>query len=227
MTHIAENKNIIIGIGTGRCGTNSVAKLLNSQPDSFFTHESYMLDWNMRLKDCEKWDNLNFILHRKEKFVGDVSLGLTSQAKELLLNFPTLKVFCLHRKKETLAPSLIRAAREGLARGRYQTLPSESNFDKDYMYWHKKFPAYDIEDKNKAVDMAISEYELITSSLSKEFTKKVFNLNIEDISNKKVLDGFFDFCGYDKSDRNYNVEKINIHFPDPNKWKNPEQVSIV
>ena len=34
-----NNKKVILGIGTGRCGTVSLSHLLNKQKDSRFSHE--------------------------------------------------------------------------------------------------------------------------------------------------------------------------------------------
>ncbi|MCG2774937.1 MAG: hypothetical protein L6406_04570, partial [Desulfobacterales bacterium] len=49
---------IVIGLGTGRCGTKSLVALLNAQKASVFFHE--MLRANMRFEDTE-WSSLNAI----------------------------------------------------------------------------------------------------------------------------------------------------------------------
>lgn len=80
-------ENIIIGTGTGRCGTKSLAKLLNSQPCSFVTHEMYksavpyLVDSvysKMLIKDLRVKIKLDYTL------VGDVALQWLWYANELL-----------------------------------------------------------------------------------------------------------------------------------------------
>ena len=40
------NRRLVLGIGTGRCGSHALAELLNHQPDANVTHEQPpLLDW--------------------------------------------------------------------------------------------------------------------------------------------------------------------------------------
>jgi hypothetical protein len=219
-------KQLVIGIGTGRCGTNSLAALLNSQPDCFFSHESYRLDWEQRAADCPQFDDFKYLLDREEPIAGDVSLGLSAQAKELMKRFEGLKVVCLRRDREKLIQSLIRASGGEETRSYYQTHPEDSPYHSDY--WYHKFPKFPVDDKRKAVKMYITEHYHITSALYNAYPDRVFIMDIAKIDDRIRLDRLFDFVGVSKEGRVYDVPKFNVGTPDgDDMWKNPEQVQII
>ena len=102
-------KTVIIGIGTGRCGTMSFAKFLDQQPHTMVTHE-----WNY----CRgfRWNEASFssakarhkaFLARKGRFVGDVALWNLPYAI-YFLRFPTVKVIALKRTKNDTVKSFER-----------------------------------------------------------------------------------------------------------------------
>ena len=82
-----NNKKVILGIGTGRCGTVSLSHLLNKQKDSRFSHElkikiekktdySTPLPWKCNDKAFNSaW---NSILNYDGNYVGDVSMFCSS-----------------------------------------------------------------------------------------------------------------------------------------------------
>jgi len=91
------NKKLIIGIGTGRCGTVSLCELLNQQKFSNFSHERKpLLEWKGTT------DKLNSkianILSRKGKYVGDIAFYYLPYVDYILNEYPGTKVICL--KKE-------------------------------------------------------------------------------------------------------------------------------
>ena len=64
MTELSK-KTLVFGIGTGRCGTTSLAKLLNSQENAFVGHElSPILPWEQNINDIF---NLKFIAIKRDK----------------------------------------------------------------------------------------------------------------------------------------------------------------
>ena len=77
-----NSKKIVLGIGTGRCGTVSLSSLLNRQEKSFFSHELKIkiksnTDYNVPLpweyNDIAFKSAWNSILNYNGKYVGDVS----------------------------------------------------------------------------------------------------------------------------------------------------------
>ena len=102
----SQEKTVIIGIGTGRSGTLSVAKFLDQQTDSAVTHE-----WNT----CKGlwWYEASFVkakarydsyIARRGTFVGDVALWNLPYV-EYFLEFPNVKVVALKRVKNDTVKS--------------------------------------------------------------------------------------------------------------------------
>ena len=75
-------KTLVIGLGTGRCGTRTFASVLNDQIDSDVTHEGLPLGKKMFFRRPLPWrvnsflgrKTINKIAYRPAKLVGDVAL---------------------------------------------------------------------------------------------------------------------------------------------------------
>jgi hypothetical protein len=64
-------RTIVIGLGTGRCGTQSLATFLGQQPYAGVTHESLRLPW---IADAKRFDSaFRLLLARPGKVIGDVA----------------------------------------------------------------------------------------------------------------------------------------------------------
>ena len=64
-----KSKQLIIGVGTGRCGTVSLFKILDMQKDSKTTHESEpILQWNFSKKKINL--KINSLFRSEERRVG-------------------------------------------------------------------------------------------------------------------------------------------------------------
>ncbi|MBI1374559.1 MAG: hypothetical protein GC159_17720 [Phycisphaera sp.] len=97
------NPKLVIGIGTGRCGTLSLATLLSAQLDVHVGHESRpLLPWNP--KDATEDIVARFETlqkrHQRARLVGDVAFYYLNYVPILLEHFPDVKVVCLRRSLE-------------------------------------------------------------------------------------------------------------------------------
>ncbi len=108
-----SSTRLVLGCGTGRCGTGSLAALLNYQEDSAVSHECRPhLSWNAPWKDrCER---LTTIAGRSARIVGDVSFWHIVSLSRVFEAFPEAKVICLQRdKQETVDSWLALVSYEG------------------------------------------------------------------------------------------------------------------
>lgn len=128
---------IVIGLGTGRCGTKSLVALLNAQKASVFFHE--MLRANMRFEDTE-WSSLNainefrnilnggdkkkicvdlsddYIIATYDKlinmdkvsFIGDVASYYLKYVPAIIRHSEDVRFICIKRDKEATVNSFIR-----------------------------------------------------------------------------------------------------------------------
>ena len=102
------NRNIIFGLGTGRCGTVSLSRILNWQEESNFTHEmpSNKIPWK---KDEEKFGHyLSIIKSRRHRFVGDVASYYLPYCESIFENKG--KVIILKRERQEVIESFQRKA---------------------------------------------------------------------------------------------------------------------
>ena len=95
-------KNLIIGLGTGRCGTASLAHLLNSQPDSTFVHEGlfsgkkydhFLLPWEVDHSKFLEWE-------KKIQY-----------AEIIIKKYPQVKFVCLKRDRNEVISSFMAKTR--------------------------------------------------------------------------------------------------------------------
>ena len=103
----ARGQAIILGMGTGRCGTHTLADLLNLQPDSSFTHEQPpLLPWDPAPGKPVIQERLARIRRtRPQRFVGDVSLFYLPYVEDAIAAEPGVKIICLERPKEEVVAS--------------------------------------------------------------------------------------------------------------------------
>ena len=106
----AVEKTLIIGLGTGRCGTMSLARLLNAQPDAAVTHEtSPALPWEPRAEHLASIRaRVETLLARPARFVGDVALYYLSYIPAILGAFPAARVLVLQRDRAETVASYLR-----------------------------------------------------------------------------------------------------------------------
>jgi len=90
------NKKLIIGLGTGRCGTKSLATLLNAQENSNVTHEDPpVLPWEFDEKAAQ--DKLESLLKRDADFVGDVSFSYLNYIEWFKRNYDNCYFIYIYR----------------------------------------------------------------------------------------------------------------------------------
>ncbi|KAK3259707.1 hypothetical protein CYMTET_31309 [Cymbomonas tetramitiformis] len=108
-----NNKKVIIGIGSGRCGTMSVATLLDRQPDVSVSHEHNTcegLEWNrpaVTLRQNAR-AKLAQLQRRPQKVVGDIALWYLPYVDAMLHLHKNLQVVALKRNKEDTIKSFER-----------------------------------------------------------------------------------------------------------------------
>lgn len=101
----------VIGIGSGRCGTKSLAKFLDIQAKTKVSHESYLhLPWVPERKNAE------LILRELDKRAAIWGSSVIGEVASYYLNHlpfffelvPDLKVICMKRNKEDCVRSICR-----------------------------------------------------------------------------------------------------------------------
>jgi len=107
---ILDNKRVILGLGSGRCGTKSLATLLNLQPGVEVSHEDFHSHGRpFRLSYDYNPKNLALAFKalslRDPPIVGDSAFYWINNVIPLLNHKPDVKCICLKRDKQSVIES--------------------------------------------------------------------------------------------------------------------------
>jgi len=193
---------IIIGMGTGRCGTVSLSKLLNSLPNSNVTHEKRpLLTWNFnrellktRIEDFDK---------REGQLIGDVAHPYINYVEALIRYYKNIKFIVLKRDKEQTIQSFIRKTSP---RG----LPPKAHFKRDNFYvFDKCFPLWPHLETEEAYRKYWDVYYKQIEDLESIYPDKIKTFNTDVLNKREGLNQIYDFLEIPKQNRVYKIFKEN------------------
>eukprot|EP01102_Stenamoeba_stenopodia_P007242 TRINITY_DN2018_c0_g1_i1.p1 TRINITY_DN2018_c0_g1~~TRINITY_DN2018_c0_g1_i1.p1 ORF type:complete len:262 (+),score=50.11 TRINITY_DN2018_c0_g1_i1:112-786(+) len=166
---LEDDRQLIFGIGTGRCGTMSLHKLLSLQPNTTVTHEmSPHFPWNATR--CERqvkvasWTEI--LLRRPKQFMGDIASWYLPYVTEILELYPRTKILCLKRDKDSVVESFARRADQ------YNHWQDASVIEASALNlrWNTLFPHYnDAVDREEAIGRYWDDYYLKVEDLLKKY----------------------------------------------------------
>lgn len=213
---IKDDKQLILGIGTGRCGTNSLAKFLHHQPDCFFTHEKHLIQWHWHREfPPDLFDDYNKIDRR---IVGDVSLGMSNHGQKLLLLEENAKLIVIERNRDECAKSLYFWTK-GEDLEFWKKNPDKKDLHNDF--WYNMFPTFEGKNKIDRIYQYIDLHRELARILYAEFPGRVKIISIENLNHRQTQDEVLDFCGVQQEGRVYEVDRLNTRYEN-RRWKNPK-----
>lgn len=152
-TESGETKKIVIGLGSGRCGTTSLAALLG------LPHEQCEpLPW--QVNEQELLRRLSVWKSGKVRVVGDVGFYYLPYVK-LLREHADCRFICLKRKREDTIDSFMRHS----AGANHWTNHDGKRWRSD-PHWDLAFPKYEMGSKAEAIGRYWDEYYEMASALS-------------------------------------------------------------
>lgn len=182
-----RNKILIIGIGTGRCGSLSLAKLLNLQPDTEVSHEhAPVLNWDFSQYQIDL--KLKALFSREATVVGDVSMAWLHYVPYLLHDIAPevkdLKIIGMVRDKRAFMSSWVK-----WVQGRNQFNTREG--------FGKHLPNYD-----GSLEHCLSQYwdyylDMI-AILRKAYPDEVFWMDTPALNDADDIARLLEFCGYEE-----------------------------
>jgi len=188
-------KQLIIGLGSGRCGTTSLYRLLNLQKNSHIRHESKpMLTWEY---DKEKIDNkLEKILSKNKRYVGDVASYYLPYIEYIISKNPSAKFIILKRSREEVVKSFIKkTAKHDWNHWKINPRKNEIN------QWDSIFPKYNLNSKEEAIRKYWNRYYQKCEKLLKKYPENVKIFNMEDLNSKTKVKDILDFSGIKEKDQ--------------------------
>jgi hypothetical protein len=178
------NKKILIGLGTGRCGTTSLASLLNSVRGCGVTHEEgdirANLSWDFSREGIEK--ALKKMESRPQGVVGDVAFYYLPYVRYIAEARPDATFICLRRDREGTIESYMKKT-EGRDHWRPESGDANDN-------WDRMYPKFKAENKRVAIGMYWDFYYKTVDDLARAEirirTFKMEELN-EDAGVKSIM----------------------------------------
>lgn len=172
---------LVLGLGSGRCGTVSLSRLLNAQPGFSITHEmsqEYHLPWK---QDFDMADRaLRVILDRGAIITGDVGFYWLTYVEWILEGHPDAKFLCLRRDPADTVASYLRKT-EGS--DLWRVPPPSHQPTKSERIWFDCYPSMSASGhtKEKAVRMYVDVYYLLANAFAKEYPESFRVVEMESV----------------------------------------------
>lgn len=181
---------IILGLGTGRCGTVNLSNFLRQQPCmALCTHEH--LKWKWYSEGIIKADAFKKYEKFQNSIVGDVGSFLLPHVKKIANFFKQTKIIVLQRNKEDTIKSWMKWTNEI---HNYLVPHTKGKWQNDG--WDPMFPKFDMEDEPK--EKVIAKYYDYYYEESEKL-KDCFNvlwIRTESLDNIKTRELICKFCEF-------------------------------
>lgn len=174
-------QRIILGMGSGRCGTNSLATLLNQQPGCRITHEEWpILPWEPEEAELlirERFQRIRRM--RSSPVIGDVASFYLPYVEEAIRLEPEIRIVCLKRPREQVVRSF------GTWLDKVHPLPTNHWAKNPAPGWYhepvytRMFPQYDTDDRAEGIGRYWDEYYTRADELLAKFPENVRQFEME------------------------------------------------
>lgn len=189
-------KRLIIGLGSGRCGTVSLKHLLALQPDTTATHEAMILPYPYN--EFKYKNYMKRLLSRKTEISADVALWVLPYVTTIFEEHPTTKFICLKRERHEVVNSFIRKTPK-----RNHWTSFRSSYWNESLWPNEKkcpyrncYPRFD-EDKAQAIGMYWDWYYTIFGYYQKMWPDNFRVFPMEDLNISEGCDKILRFAGYE------------------------------
>jgi hypothetical protein len=193
-----DGRQIVLGMGTGRCGTRSLAALLNRQPTAHVSHEAKpLLSWRNSRPSVLAQRFQRMIRLRDEPVVGDVASFYLPYVEEIIGIAPAVRIACLQRPREEVVESFCHWL------DAVHPLPTNHWAKKPAQGWHHEpvytriFPQYDIRDREEGIRRYWDEYYQRAGALASRFPQnvRIFDWQ-EGLNTEQGQREILSFCGF-------------------------------
>mmetsp|Transcript_49562 Transcript_49562/g.94706 ORF Transcript_49562/g.94706 Transcript_49562/m.94706 type:complete len:555 (-) Transcript_49562:188-1852(-) len=211
-TNAGSRKTVVIGIGSGRCGTMSLATLLNKQPGTQVSHEHNRcegLAWNNdghvpsdRRRRFNARRRLAMLRARQAKVVGDIALWYLPYVP-MLLESRNVRVVALKRNREDTVASFERwfGGMNHFPWALSEEIGRMPNFTVHSMGYDKCYPKYDWDESNtptlrEGAERYYDDYYSNVDMLIEKYPRRVRLYNSYGLlNNLDVQRDLFEFLG--------------------------------
>ena len=183
-------RQLVIGLGSGRCGTVSLSRLLDAQPGAQVRHE---------LRPHLPWMADKALLARKldilrrlpgTGLVGDVGFFYLPYVVRILAAWPSARILALRRaERETVASFMVKT------QGRNHWMDHDGNRWRLDPTWDPCYPSFDTSSKEQALQRYWQSYYAAVERLCVEYPSNVRLFDVEDLNTSQGVRAILDFVG--------------------------------
>jgi hypothetical protein len=194
---------VMLGIGSGRSGSTSLAAMLATIGGSCCTHENPpLISWKPEPEEIEFHINRFRRLAPYHPLVADVSHWWLNVIDPFFAAFPEARVIGTFRAVEGCAASFMRI--KGSGRGSYNHWVPYDNGIWAAARWDPAYPTYPAPEnaardpdgvKRELIARYVREYNEAMQALAQRFPHKVMLVHTESLDDKAVQKAIFAFAG--------------------------------
>jgi hypothetical protein len=199
------NKKVVIGVGSGRCGSVSLGHLLANQKGAQVSHEGRpMVPWQHSEAAFErKWQEL---LARPGELVGDVCHSWLPYVPDLIRVCPDVRIVCLQRDCAKIVDSFeLKVARK---RKNHWMAHDGTRWTRDARY-DPTFPKYPVADLREALARYCQDYYARVDELIEAYPDNLRKWTTEAALNSdEGMQAVLDFVGIPRADQVVSVGEV-------------------
>lgn len=177
----------VLGIGTGRCGTLSLAELLNNQPSSHVTHEVRpLLPWSSTNREGLVAERINRFRQRQCQLVGDVGSFYLPYVEQFVSLVPDIRIICLRRDCAEVVRSFSEWSdhAHGAPADHWSDSPQPGlTFDP---VWSTIFPKYPVNSREEGIRQYWHDYHRQVEILVRKYPSNIRVFEMEDALNTEA-----------------------------------------
>jgi hypothetical protein len=192
---------LIIGLGTGRCGTVSLSKFFKKQEGFFAVHEGLfsfipyrqkLLPWELDDKKYNSWKELFLKKSKGFSYGADIGSYFLPYVEKILNDFPDTKFICLERPKFEVVKSFITKTV-----GRNHWMIQRGRFEFGDSVWDAIHPKLSAQNKKEALEMYWDMYHKQASLLAMRYPNQFKIFSYEALNSKDGRESILDFIGFE------------------------------
>ena len=193
---------LVLGLGTGRCGSVTLTRLLASQPGIEAAHES----WSPVAWDGQVGEWVERIFTKLEACAANILVEVAfywlPYAEALLSADPSAKAIVLQRPRDQVIASYLRKV--GPSRNHWS---SEGRDPSDG--WNQSYPDYAGLSKEQAIGRYWDDYYARVGELCERFPGRIHRMRTSDLNDPEAVRDALSFVGVENPDLSEVGQKYN------------------
>lgn len=180
---------LVFGLGSGRCGTKSLATLLDSQPGAYVTHERWHREMAWTGSERVVLELARRLQRSGAALAGDVAFYYLPYVQMIARN-RDIRFVCLKRDRLSTVKSFLRK----VGRGHRWIHHNGARWRRDPV-WDKCFPKEDIADRAEAIGAYWDQYYDTAEKLQRQLAGRFLIVPVEALNSRRGQREILSFVG--------------------------------